>query len=158
SNLKTKFLHPDHPFGVILDDYGLLSGTLITENENTWNLKLKITDWNGFSSIKILPLSTTTGINTENIPNDPILLSNYPNPFNPTTKINFSLVNDDRITLRIYNIKGEIVETLIDDKFILKGDHSLLWDPSKTYSSGIYFYGIESLSGSKQIKKMTILK
>ena len=156
--MKIKFLHPDHPFGLILDDYGSLSGTLINKNENYWNLKFKITDWNGLSSINILPLSTTTGINTENTINDNILLSNYPNPFNPSTNINFSLLENDKITLMIYNIKGEIVETLIDNKLISKGTHSLLWNPSKTYSSGLYFYGIRSSNGLKQIKKMTILK
>ena len=57
SNLQIEFAHPDHSFGVTLDDYGLLSGTLISGNENTWDLKFKVTDWNGFSSIKIIQKS-----------------------------------------------------------------------------------------------------
>ncbi|NOR45128.1 MAG: T9SS type A sorting domain-containing protein [Candidatus Delongbacteria bacterium] len=160
SGLQTKFIHPDHPFGLTLDDYGLLSGTLLSENENSWDLKFKIQDWNGFSSTKILTLSTTTGINSNEqfIVDNLQLEQNYPNPFNPSTKISFSLKNDDKITLKIYNIKGEVIETLIKNKFLVKGNHSIQWIPTITNSSSIYFYKIESSIGIYLIKKMTLLK
>ncbi|MBN2788663.1 MAG: T9SS type A sorting domain-containing protein [Candidatus Delongbacteria bacterium] len=160
SDLQTTFIHPDHPFGLILNDQGLLSGILSNDLERSWDLEFKITDWNGFSSTKILSLFTSSGItgNEHQAVDNLHLEQNYPNPFNPTTNIRFTLKNDDIITLKVYNLKGELVTSLIDNKLLKKGEHSISWDPQLDLSSGIYFYKITSDGGHKMIKKMTMIK
>jgi hypothetical protein len=76
-----------------------------------------------------------------------ITATNYPNPFNPTTTIAFSLPVAGRTTLEIYNFKGQRIRTLIDDYFP-SGKHTAVWDGKTdggtSVSSGIYFYRIAS--------------
>jgi hypothetical protein len=76
-----------------------------------------------------------------------ITATNYPNPFNPTTTIAFSLPVAGRTTLEIYNFKGQRIRTLIDDYFP-SGKHTAVWDGKadggSSVSSGIYFYRIAS--------------
>jgi hypothetical protein len=66
------------------------------------------------------------------------LLQNYPNPFNPTTTIRFNILKDSYVRLRIYNILGQAVATLIDDKK-QAGLHEVIWNASDM-PSGAYFY------------------
>ncbi len=72
-------------------------------------------------------------------------LSNYPNPFNASTTINFTLLNAGDVRLDVYDIVGRLVKTLVDDN-IGAGEHSIVWhgdDTSgKSVVSGIYFYSI----------------
>lgn len=82
-------------------------------------------------------------------------VTNYPNPFNPATSINFSLAQDDNVKISIFDLKGKYVETLTNENYAL-GNHSILWDASQL-SSGIYFYKIET-STSQITKKLTLLK
>ncbi|MFA4906670.1 MAG: T9SS type A sorting domain-containing protein [archaeon] len=71
------------------------------------------------------------------------LYQNYPNPFNPSTKISYHLPKSSKVSVRIYNINGQLVETLVDDIFQESGYHSVVWDVSQSgISSGIYFYRI----------------
>ena len=87
-------------------------------------------------------------------------ITNYPNPFNPETKISFNLPEAQYITLNIYNIKGQKVRTLLKGRYE-KGENSVVWkgrnDAGKKVSSGIYFY--ELITPNKRIsKKMLLLK
>jgi len=83
------------------------------------------------------------------------LSQNYPNPFNPVTKIDFSLPDDSKINLKIYDITGKEISTLIND-FRQAGYYTVSFDASKL-SSGIYFYRIEA-NGLRDIKKMVVVK
>ena len=71
------------------------------------------------------------------------LSQNIPNPFNPSTAINFSIKNSSKVSLIIYNIKGQKVKTLVSDR-LEKGNHTVVWkgndDNNQKVSSGIYFY------------------
>jgi len=108
--------------------------------------------------LKQLTFSTAAGIeNAEFTANDFVLEQNYPNPFNPSTKIRFDLKISQQVSLTIYNTTGEIVETLIDKKMLHQGDHSFEWKADKL-SSGVYYFGLRSENGIKQIRKMTVLK
>jgi hypothetical protein len=69
-------------------------------------------------------------------------VTNYPNPFNPTATISFNLTAPARVTLTIYNILGQQVETLIDNK-LLDGPQIAKWNGDK-FASGIYFYRIKT--------------
>ncbi len=95
------------------------------------------------------------------LPLKPVLFNNYPNPFNPTTKISFSIPNDSKVNLSVYNIKGQKVRTLIHDD-IEKGKHEIVWNSKdnngKRTSSGVYFYKLEVNGKTKGIKKMLLLK
>lgn len=85
------------------------------------------------------PISAT-GYN--GLPNQILLLNNYPNPFNPSTKIQFSVQQDGWVSLKIINIKGQVVENIYDE-YIESGSHEILWDGTQ-YGSGIYFISLKS--------------
>ena len=89
------------------------------------------------------------------------LFGNYPNPFNPETTISFSVAQTSSfVTIDIYNIKGQKVKALINDKFDA-GAHQVVWDgkdnSGKPVSSGIYFYKIKA-SNYTSTKKMILMK
>jgi len=88
----------------------------------------------------------------------------YPNPFNPQTTAFLNLKNDSKVTLNVYNIKGEMVKTLVDENLI-SGEHHVIWNGTdnnnKKVSSGIYFFetGIDSDEGDyTSVKKVILLK
>ncbi len=83
------------------------------------------------------------------------LSQNYPNPFNPSTQINFSLASNGLVSLKIYNILGQEVATLINRE-MTSGVHSFNFDASKL-TSGIYFYTLQS-GNFTATKKMIFLK
>jgi hypothetical protein len=67
-----------------------------------------------------------------------ILYQNYPNPFNPNTQIDFYLPRSSFVSLKIYNILGQELEVLLNEKRN-SGNHSITWNANK-YPSGVYFY------------------
>ena len=88
------------------------------------------------------------------------LEQNYPNPFNPETKIEYQLPRDTQVKINIYNIRGEKVKTLVNDKENA-GHHSVIWngtdDRNRELSSGIYLYRIK-IDGYCATKKMLLVK
>ncbi len=84
-----------------------------------------------------------------------VLNQNYPNPFNPSTTIDFTLPKSEFVTLKIYNILGEEVATLVNDK-LQAGNHTYQFDGSNL-TSGIYLYRIEGGKYS-QVRKMILIK
>ncbi len=91
----------------------------------------------------------------EGIPISYSLDQNYPNPFNPSTTINYSIPVSGRVTLRIFNVLGQEVGTLLNSDQNA-GKYQLTFDASQ-YSSGVYFYRIEAGTFSA-VKKMMLLK
>lgn len=83
------------------------------------------------------------------------LNQNYPNPFNPATVIGFTLNKTGNVKLRIYDVLGNEVAVLVNEKQNA-GSYTVEWNAAD-YPSGIYFYKIES-QGYSQTKKMTLLK
>ena len=84
------------------------------------------------------------------------LMAPYPNPFNPITTINFSLIEDyNNISIRVYDIRGRLVENLYSG-FMPYGYHSIIWNASD-FSSGIYFVNMIAANNSFS-KKITLLK
>jgi len=79
----------------------------------------------------------------------------YPNPANPTTTIGFTLAEAGHVTVNIYNVAGQKVNTLVDNEMIA-GKHSVVWDGSG-FSAGVYFYTVKSGDFSKTMK-VTLLK
>lgn len=83
------------------------------------------------------------------------LEQNYPNPFNPTTVINYEIPFNEYVTIKIYNVLGKEVATLVN-MYKIKGNYNIIFDASKL-SSGVYFYQLRS-GNSMFIKKMLLLK
>ncbi len=88
-------------------------------------------------------------------PHSFILRQNHPNPFNPSTAIEFTIPRDDHVRLEIFNVNGELVERLVD-KFCARGAHLAVW---KTHHqpSGVYFYKFR-YAGFSESKRMLLLK
>ena len=83
------------------------------------------------------------------------LFQNFPNPFNPITTIEFNLSKTGKVTLKIFNILGEEVETLLSAS-LHSGSHSQQWDASMM-PSGIYYYQLQA-GEYQEVKKMMLMK
>ena len=100
---------------------------------------------------------STLGIDGDGgiIPYEFALFNNYPNPFNPITTIKFSIPETQQVTLKIYNLMGREVVTLIDQE-LHPGYHTTKWNAG-SMASGVYFYRL--ISGKESLKqKMILLK
>jgi len=88
------------------------------------------------------------------------LNQNYPNPFNPTTTINYSLKERSKVSLNIFNIKGQKVKQLVSEQ-LSAGQHTVIWngrdDNGKSVSSGIYFYKLKT-DYYEKTRKMILMK
>ena len=105
--------------------------------------------------------TTVTDVKEEQtIPKQFVLYQNYPNPFNPNTNINYDLPVNSRVTLKIFDILGREIKTLVDE-FQQAGDHQINFQSTADMPSGVYFYQL-STDGSAQnfisVKKMLLLK
>ena len=85
---------------------------------------------------------------------------NFPNPFNPSTKIEFTLPVRSQVELKIYNVRGELVKTLLNENMDAT-THSVIWDgrnsTGQSVASGVYFYSLKAGSYEK-MEKMTLVK
>jgi len=138
---------------------------LIQVLNNYWITGYAVGDSGTIAKYKELFLVTETESVQNIIPESFSLKQNYPNPFNPTTRIEFSLPVAADVELRIYNILGQQVASLINDQRPA-GNHSVLWNANDSngmkLSSGIYFYMLKAsgFDGNEfqEIKKMVLLK
>ncbi len=126
-----------------LDEFRIYKGALTAAQiAASWNLDLQcgpITSVPKFSEV----------------PRDYNLSQNYPNPFNPTTKINFSIPKSGFVTLKVYDILGKEVVTLVNENKTA-GSYIIDFDGSEL-SSGVYFYTIQ-VNGFTDTKKMLLIK
>ncbi|MCX6233844.1 MAG: T9SS type A sorting domain-containing protein [Bacteroidetes bacterium] len=83
-------------------------------------------------------------------------LSASPNPFSDKTNIVFSITHAARISIKVYNVFGALVEILFDE-FTETGEHRFTWSP-KNLSEGIYYYSLEVNNEKKEVKKMILLR
>ena len=94
-------------------------------------------------------------------PTDYKLFQNYPNPFNPETTIKFRILKLSFVTIKIYNILGVEVKTLVSDN-IPSGTYSTKWDGTDNYgrtvSSGVYIYMIRTNTGFVKSRKLLLIK
>jgi hypothetical protein len=112
-----------------------------------WDIFAKITtwDWEGVTSVP----------EQRQRPDDFCLFQNYPNPFNPATTIEFALPKSAFVTLKVYNLLGEEVTTLIAEQRAA-GIHKLNWDASGL-ASGVYLYRLEA-GEFVQCKKLILIR
>jgi len=116
--------------------------TISPQNQNQYQLNIQFT-------------LTDVEIKKGFIPNEIKLYPNYPNPFNPSTIISFSIQADQFVTLKVFNVIGEEMATLINEN-LTRGTHNINFD-ADGLSSGFYIYRLES-GNQVRVKKMMLLK
>jgi hypothetical protein len=89
------------------------------------------------------------------LPTQMVLEQNYPNPFNPSTAISFRLSAVSVVNLRVFDLLGREVATLVDGR-MEAGTHSVTWKASP-FSSGVYFYRLQS-GNSVLTRKLVLVK
>lgn len=153
---------------------GCYDGAILktTDGGKTWSADLKFKDiyrfyssafnengeaFLGTSNGVILSDKQFVGVNEEkaSLPMAFSLEQNYPNPFNPSTSIKFSLTNDQFVSLKVFDLMGREVRSLIS-RFYKAGTYTINFD-AKDLSSGIYYYQLKAGS-NMQTRKMTLLK
>jgi hypothetical protein len=123
-------------------------------NSGAYSYRLKQVDYNG--NFEYFNLSNEVNIG---VPDKYDLSQNYPNPFNPTTKINFDLPFDSKVTMKIFDITGREIKTLVNEVHEA-GYYTVTFDAG-SIASGVYFYRIIAEGNSQQYvmtKKMVVIK
>jgi len=141
----------------------------VLQNEFRWNLQTSTIDFDGenlilnnwVNGITELDWNQFLPVNEDVIGVKEILLTNYPNPFNPTTTISFSIPVESEVDLSVYNIKGQKIKTLNQNE-LNKGQHSIIWngddDSGNNVSSGVYLYKLNVNGKTEAVKKCILLK
>lgn len=114
---------------------------------------------NNFDLFTSIIPNGTTNLNENNMPVNFEVSQNYPNPFNPSTLIKYSIPTEGRVVVKLYNILGKEIVTLLDSEQSA-GTHSLLFDSKNikgSLSSGTYFYSV-TFGNETVTKKMLLTK
>ncbi len=124
--------------------------------EGTVLYRIKQIDYDGS-----FDYSQQVAVEVSLIPNDVSISDNYPNPFNPSTTIEYSLPNESRVKISIYNSIGEVIENLVSG-IRNAGTHKVVWSADE-FPSGIYFYLFEvtEINGGSnyhEMKKIVLMK
>jgi flagellar hook capping protein FlgD len=109
----------------------------------------------------LLGFGQALGSTPTNVPTFAALqASNAPNPFNPNTEIKFSVPRSGDVAIKIFNVRGELVRTLVDGSYE-SGTHTATWngtnDSNDSVASGVYFYEVRA-GGSTVVNKMALVK
>lgn len=113
-------------------------------------------------AIKFTTIAPDTYVSNDDPIQTPVvkLMQNYPNPFNPTTTISFSTPANGNATLAIYNMKGQLIRTLLNQN-VNAGNHDVVWNGldelGRGVGSGLYMYRL-TVNGESQQKKMLLMK
>jgi hypothetical protein len=132
----------------------------VPQEVHSCNIVITSDSWDG----KTIPITLTPIVNDNDpgyIPAATALQQNYPNPFNPETVIPYSISETaNRVTLKIYNMKGQLINTLKDAPAAI-GNYKLTWngtdESGSSVSSGIYFYKL-AVDGNTLTRKMILIK
>ncbi len=123
--------------------------------ENPWTYNFDERNWAVFS--------ITTAVDDDDVVDIPEaykLFPSYPNPFNPTTTIQYYVAQESKVTLKIFNVMGVLVKTLVDD-VQAQGQNSVMWNgrnnSGQKVSSGVYLYTLTA-EGFLQTRTMILLK
>ncbi len=84
------------------------------------------------------------------------MISNAPNPFNATTNISFTLTQNSPVTIAVYNVAGQLVNTIADNQSFTEGSHSVQWN-AQSLSPGVYFCRLNA-DGIDQTHRMLLVK
>lgn len=134
----------DGSYTLVVDRMGYLPASInvVLSGSSIDNLNIPLIFYTGLSNI------------TGELPVD-YSLSNYPNPFNPTTNILFDIIKTGNVKLTLYNLLGEELKVLVNEK-LNAGKYKISFDGSRL-ASGVYFYKLET-ENFTGTKKMVLLK
>ena len=141
-------------------DYGSAYDGIYCDFKSTINQGDEVTADTGgvwylaHNSFKGVITNADVGVDAE-VPAENAVAQNSPNPFNPTTTISYTVAEAGIVSVDIFNVAGQKVDTVVND-FIDAGSHSVVWDASD-FSAGVYFYTVKSGDFSKTMK-MTLVK
>jgi hypothetical protein len=126
------------------------------QNNNTYVSQSSLFNGSDYARVYLKPSDQ----NTQEVPVVTALSGNYPNPFNPETIIRYSVLNQSKVSLDIFNVKGQKIKTLVNETEAA-GFYSSIWDGKDEnghlVSSGVYFYRLNADKKSLT-KKMILLK
>ncbi|MCZ6703875.1 MAG: alpha-amylase family glycosyl hydrolase, partial [Ignavibacteria bacterium] len=144
--------------------YDFFSGDSISVSDVNDAIPLEPGEFHIYSTVKLPTpedgiLSDVERVNDEIVENYQ-LKQNYPNPFNPSTTIKYSIVNPGNVSIKIYDLLGRVVKTLVNE-FEENGNYQVTWSGENNFgrkvNSGIYFYRIEA-GLFVETKKMILMK
>jgi hypothetical protein len=115
-----------------------------------------VTHGNGIWEIKLASVPTSVEIESNGIPKEFLLKQNFPNPFNPVTRIDFAVAKQSYIKINVYDLSGKLVKTLVDKQHSA-GNYYVNFD-SNGLSSGVYFYSMIIDGKLFKTSRMTLLK
>jgi len=137
-----------------------ISVTLTTSQNINDVIQLTSNDSANPATTVALHIQTTSNTDDNNAPLVTVLEGNYPNPFSNETTFRFTTKEQGKISISIYNAKGQLVKTLVNGNY-KAGHHSLTWngkdDHGNRLSSGLYIYRMQA-SGVTQTRKMMLMK
>ena len=157
----TQSIIPGAGSSEVIHHYSYTDATV--DASRTYYYKLASIDYNGNVEYHG-PISTGTtdvrSIKHFKIPNDYALEQNYPNPYNPETAINFAIKEAGKVSLKIYNLQGKLVRTLVDEEKPA-GNYSVTWngtdEQGNKLTSSIFLYKL-MVNEFEQTCKMTFIK
>lgn len=163
--MKPCYIYPADELEMIEDNHAKLPITFF--DDNSWGSFVSSVNagqpTGGKNCYAVLEIEFEPGDNGNNdniVPQVLKLQQNYPNPFNPSTSIAYSLKSSENVNLAVYNMKGQIVNTLVNE-FQQTGEYSVRWngdnEAGRSVASGIYFYKLRSGKNSSA-KKMILMK
>jgi len=141
---------------ITVPEVPLKAGVHVLRFEINTDYQSEIKNW--LFSLNSIMVKLSSSIDVEDsvpVPMEFSLLQNYPNPFNPTTKISFQIPVNGFVTLKVYDILGNAVATLVNEKKSA-GNYEVKFDASNL-ASGFYFYEINA-DNFKQVRKMMLIK
>ena len=97
-----------------------------------------------------------SGENIKILPSELVLHSAYPNPFNPSTTISFDLAKPGQVSLGIYDLRGVLVEQLLNESKVA-GKYHYSWTPNEALASGVYLFELNTNSKTRY-QKITYIK
>ncbi len=163
TNKKERTVREDYSFSISEQSYHTFTLIFAPENIDDYSGEIVITTNDPFMPETSITIDATgvgsgTGGDVPELVTE--LAGNFPNPFNPETNIAFSLAETSDVRIDVFNIKGQKVKTLVNEK-LDKGNHSIIWggedNLDKQVSSGIYFYKMKA-GRYTSTKKMILLK
>jgi hypothetical protein len=160
------------------EDFTLISGDTYVEAPAQWtNFSYSLDNYSGemariaiqcvsdnsfmfmVDNFKVIAPNITSNSSDVSLANFEVL-GNYPNPFNPETTIHFTTVKESVVKLQVYNMRGQLVKTLVNAK-LKAGKHSIVWngrnENKEKVSSGIYLYKVSS-GEENRVNKMILMK
>jgi len=162
-----RFLMDDlEPYKLASDSPCIDTGTIDTDSLNLppYDLAQNSRIWNNRIDMGCYEFGSEPYVDIEDeympLPAEALIVSVYPNPFNPQTTISFTLPRSMPATVEIFNIKGQKVKTLVNDK-LTQGRHQYIWngkdDNQQNVASGVYFSRLITPEGT-HVHKMMLLK